>query len=358
MIFDRDQIVLGVSTAAAHQATLARKPWQPAGPFKPLVKQLAAEQLIYLGFNDPRAGTLLFERILPIIARQINVEVALARQRSGKTFPGLLVKLDRDVIPLASDLNRFLYPSTTTVAVDQRGATLTHREAILTLTSPITAAIAVSMLQPSLASARESAKRAECTNRLKSISRSIKQYLQVNHAFPRAAITDKQSKALLSWRVAILPFMEQRELYDKFHLNERWDSPHNMALLKEMPRVYRCPGRVRAEPFTTAYRVYVGNGALFEKARDIGIADVTDGASNTIMVVETEEGVPWTKPDELVFQPAARASLQGAGSAHRGGFHAVLADSTVRFFLDTIAPEVFWALITRAGGEPINPGEF
>ena len=358
LIFDRDQIVFGASTTAAHQAMLARKPWQPAGPFGPLVKQLAAENLIYLGLNDPRAGTLLFERILPIIARQINVEVALARQRSGKNSAGLSLKLDRDVIPSASDLNRFLYPSTTTVVVDPRGATLEHREAILTLTSPITAAIALGILQPSLASARESARRAECMNHLRSISRSITQYRQANQAFPRAAITDKNGNALLSWRVAILPFMEQRELYDKFKLDERWDSPHNMALLKEMPRVYRCPGRVRAEPFTTAYRVYVGNGALFEKARDLGMADVTDGASNTITVVETEETVPWTKPDEIVFQPAGRAALQGAGSAHRGGFHAALADNTVRFIRDTIAPEVFRALITRAGGEPVNPGEF
>ena len=102
----------------------------------------------------------------------------------------------------------------------------------------------------------------------------------------------------------------------------------------------------------------MGNGALFEKDKDIGVADVTDGTSNTIMVVEAREAVPWTKPDDLVFDPAAAPSLHGAGSPHPGGFNASMADGSVRFLKYTIDLKVFRALITRAAGEVVGRGAF
>ena len=159
-------------------------------------------------------------------------------------------------------------------------------------------------------------------------------------------------------RVLLSAYIEQQELYDKFKQDEPWDSPHNKALLKEMPPVYRCPIRTNVEPFTTNYRVFVGNGALFQKDQDIGVADVTDGTSNTIMIVEAKEAVPWTKPDDLSFDPAAAPSLHGAGSPHPGGFNASMADGSVRFLKNTIDLNVFRALITRAGGEVIGAGAF
>ena len=88
------------------------------------------------------------------------------------------------------------------------------------------------------------------------------------------------------------------------------------------------------------------------------MADVTDGTSNTLMVLEAKDAVPWSKPDELSFDPAAAPSLEGAGSPHPGGFNASMADGSVRFFKNTIDLKVFRALITRAGGEVIGPGAF
>ena len=60
--------------------------------------------------------------------------------------------------------------------------------------------------------------------------------------FPPAATTDGADKPLLSWRVAILPFLEQQPLYEQFHLDEPWDSPHNKTLIEQMPQVYAIPG--------------------------------------------------------------------------------------------------------------------
>ena len=156
--------------------------------------------------------------------------------------------------------------------------------------------------------------------------------------------------------MTILPYIEGGALYQKFKLDEPWDSPHNKALLKEMPATYLCPSRAQVEPFTTTYQVFTGKGTIFESGREPKLASITDGTSNTLMVVEAKQAVPWTKPDDLPFDPEAAPSLFGAGSLHPGGFNASMADGSVRFFKTTINLDAFRSLITRAGGEVIDPG--
>jgi prepilin-type processing-associated H-X9-DG protein len=194
---------------------------------------------------------------------------------------------------------------------------------------------------------------------MKQIGLAMHNYLSATNTFPKPMITDNNGKPLLSWRVAILPYIEQGELYNKFHLDEPWDSPHNKALINEMPPTYVCPSRGNVEPGTTTYRMFVGKGAFSEKDQGTPIAGITDGTSNTIMVVEAAEAVPWTKPDsDLEFDPDAKPSLYGAGSPHPGGFNALFGDGSVRFIKNSIAAQVFRALITRAGGEVIAADSF
>jgi prepilin-type processing-associated H-X9-DG protein len=182
-------------------------------------------------------------------------------------------------------------------------------------------------------------------------------YHDANGHFPRAVV-GKDGKRLLSWRVAILPYLEQQGLYNRFKLDEPWDSPHNKALLNEMPAFFACPSRP-LQPGLTAYRGFEGKGAFFEKDQDTGIANITDGTSNTIMVVEASEAAPWTSPDsDLPFDPEARPSLYGAGSSHPGGFNVATADGSVRFIKNSISAIVFKALITKAGGEVIQGAAF
>jgi prepilin-type processing-associated H-X9-DG protein len=180
-------------------------------------------------------------------------------------------------------------------------------------------------------------------------------------SFPRAAIFDSQGRPGLSWRVAILPLLGERELYAKFKLDEPWDSPHNKPLLTEMPAVYSCPSAPRDKPGFTHYRSFTGPGAFLEPASSgeirggLHIAAFTDGMSNTLMVVEAKQSVPWTKPSELPFDPTRPSDpLFGAGSSHYGGFNVVFADASVWFLPSTIAPDVFRALITRAGNEVVS----
>jgi prepilin-type processing-associated H-X9-DG protein len=339
------------------QAAAAHAHWRPGAAFVPVLNKLPAE-MIYLGLSDPRGGTAIFTRALPIVVRQINTEIVLSQRRAGKVAKDVYMRLDPGEVPEPEDLDRLLFPSLTTLTVDGQGASLTDRAAIPTLTSPAVGVAAAAFLVPALRSSLEASRRVQCVNNLKQIALAMHNFHASNNTFPRPAVLDAKGKPLLSWRVAILPFIDQQPLYEKFKLDQPWDSPHNKALLKEMPPVFRCPIGTKVETFTTTYRVLVGKGALFENDKEIGVADVTDGTSNALMVVEATDAVPWTKPEDLSFDPAAAASLIGAGSPHPGGFNASMADGAVRFFKTTIDLKVFRSLITRAGGEVVAPGAF
>jgi prepilin-type processing-associated H-X9-DG protein len=285
-------------------------------------------------------------------------EIALKPGQLGRPREAAGLRVDPDKIPRADELSRLLFPASMALAVDGDGASIVIRESIPSVSSPATAGVLVAILLPAVQSAREAARRAQCVNNLKQIGLALHNYHAANNAFPSSAITDPKGKPLFSWRVAILPYIEQQGLYNRFKLDEPWDSPHNQALLKEMPSTYVCPSRARVEPFTTTYQVFTGGGALFESGRGVTLPGVTDGTSNTLMVVEAQNAVPWTKPDDMTFDPAAAPSLCGAGSSHPGGFNVLMADGAVRFIKNAIDLRVFRALITRAGGEVIGPDAF
>ncbi len=214
----------------------------------------------------------------------------------------------------------------------------------------------MNLMFPAVSAAREAARRAQCTNNMKQIALALLNYVNVQQRLsPRRRSSSKDGKPLLSWRVAILPYLDQQPLYDKFHLDEPWDSPHNKALIKEMPQVFVCPSRADVQPGTTTYRVFTGPGTLFEAGKRTSLTSVTDGTSNTILAVESKEAVPWTRPDsDLPFDPDAAPSLYGAGSPHPGGFLIAMADGSVLTVADAIDPKVFRTLITRNGREVVD----
>ena len=158
--------------------------------------------------------------------------------------------------------------------------------------------------------------------------------------------------------MTILPFIEQQALYNEFHLDEPWDSAHNKTLIERMPTTYACPSRRDPEPGTTNYRVFTGKGTAFDQPEGTKIADITDGTSNTLGLVEAKEAVIWTKPEGLPFTGDGAAALNLAGSNHPGGFNAMFLDGSVRFLKVSIAADVFKALLTRNGGEIIQANDY
>jgi hypothetical protein len=215
-------------------------------------------------------------------------------------------------------------------------------------------AVGVGLLLPAVQKVREAAGRAQSQNNLKQIGIAMHNYHDANGAFPPAAICDKKGKPLLSWRVAILPYVEQQNLYQQFKLDEPWDSEHNIKLSKIRVKVYLDPRAPQEslEKGLTHYRLFYGNGAMFDLVRGTTFAQVTDGTSNTFMVVEAAEGVPWTKPDDLEYDP--KKPLPKFGNFTSGGFTALMGDGSVRFISNKTPEKALRALITANGGEVIE----
>lgn len=216
-----------------------------------------------------------------------------------------------------------------------------------------TVGILVGLLLPAVQAAREAARRMSAKNGLKQIGLAMHNYHSTYRKLPDRAIRDDDGKALLSWRVAILPFTEEQGLYEQFHLDESWDSPHNIKLLDKMPQVYVDPSAPVA-PGQTVFQVPQGDGLLFEEIGERKFRDILDGLSNTIMVVETsrDAAVPWTKPADHEFDLSN--PLAKTGDSHQGGFHVLMADGAVVFITNSIDQNLLRALLTRAGGETIS----
>ncbi len=192
----------------------------------------------------------------------------------------------------------------------------------------------------------EAADRMRSENNLKQMALAMHNYLATYNTFPAHAIYSKDGKPLLSWRVAILPYIEEDQLYKQFHLDEPWDSEHNKPLMEKMPKVFGDKGT------ETHYQVFVGKGAAFEGKEGTRIQDFTDGTSNTILIVEGPDTVPWSKPADYVFD-AEKPLPKLGGKPREKGFLAALADGSVRMISNKIEEKWLKAFITRNGGEVI-----
>jgi hypothetical protein len=210
------------------------------------------------------------------------------------------------------------------------------------------------MMLPAMMGARQAARRNEGMNNLKMIALGILNYHDVNKSLPAHANYSEDGKPLLSWRVHILPYVEQNELYKQFHLDEPWDSEHNKQLIAQMPDVFKAPG-VPLEPGKTNYLAVVGEACAFNGTKDgLPLQDITDGTSKTISVVEADpdQAVEWTKPDDLDFN--AEAPKAGLGKIHKTGWNAVFLDGHVMYISNDIDDNAVRAGMTRAGGEPLD----
>jgi hypothetical protein len=140
---------------------------------------------------------------------------------------------------------------------------------------------------------------------------AISNYESTYKALPPAVVTDADGKPLYSWRVVLLPFLEQKSLYDQFHLDEPWDSPHNVELLSSIPPVYRAPNETSFAPpgmYDTSYVAPVHPRAMISNPQR-KILQVADGLSFTIAIVESHDThTPWTAPDQLTPQQILQAN--------------------------------------------------
>jgi hypothetical protein len=223
--------------------------------------------------------------------------------------------------------------------------------------------IGIAVLLPAVQAGREASRRMSCSNNLKEIALAMHNYHSAFKQLPATATGGDPNNRLLSWRVAILPFIDgQESLYEEFHHDEPWDSEHNLSLVERMPDVYRCDSAGVLGAGKTTYMLPINAmpasaqnpPLLFEKDKITRFRDTLDGLSNTIMLVEAREqdAVIWTKPDDLPVDLSD--PLRVIGDTHAGGSHVLLADGAVVFITSSIDPGLLSALLTRNGGEIIE----
>ncbi len=226
-------------------------------------------------------------------------------------------------------------------------------EARMTATLPLTGLPLASAYTAVVKKAQQAAAVQQSANNMKQIALAMHNYHDTNNAMPPAAVCDKKGKPQLSWRVLILPYIEQEALYKQFKLDEPWDSDNNKKLIDKMPQVYAMPGKYKPGDTDTYYRVFVGNGAAFDWLTGTKIVGIADGSSNTIMCVTAATAVPWTKPDELEFDPEKDMGKL-IGMVVNGKAQISLCDGSVRTLSKLPSKETITALITKNGGEVIG----
>ena len=158
--------------------------------------------------------------------------------------------------------------------------------------------------------------------------------------------------------VLILPYMNEESLFNQFHLDEPWDSPHNKPLAAQIPPVFQCPSGGPLPPGSTTYAVIVDPRSMFTgEPAGVSFVSAQDGVSNTLLVVEAADPIPWTSPEDLSL--SSQGPEFGMGSKHPGGFNASMADGSVRFLRDSpdnpLDRKLLKGLATRNGGESVTP---
>lgn len=193
---------------------------------------------------------------------------------------------------------------------------------------------------------------------LLNIAIALHNYHDKNDLFPRANGDAEGRQTGLSWRVHILPYLDEDTLYKQFRLNEPWDSEHNKKLIAKMPNFFKSSG-VKATGKTSIHLI-TGPGTIFpeDAKRGTSLRDISDGTSNTIMAVQADPStaVEWTKPGGLPFDP--KNPKRSLGPIPEAGLHIVLADFSVKKLSAKISEKDLAAFITSSGGERVDHDVF
>jgi type II secretory pathway pseudopilin PulG len=228
---------------------------------------------------------------------------------------------------------------------------------LIVLTGLIGAALAV--LVPMVRVARREAMQIRSRNNLMQIGLALHNYNDVYGAFPPAYQCDAAGKPVHSWRVLILPFMEQIPLHQGYNFAEPWDGPNNRRLSPAAPSVFRSPFDNSRPPGETSYVAIVGPGTMWPDDKSRKIAEVTDGTSNTIMVVELlNSGIHWMEPRDLPVEDLAAVWRDPKHKPPRmDGWETsyafvLYADGSVHWLDREATLERLQALASTAGGEP------
>jgi hypothetical protein len=216
--------------------------------------------------------------------------------------------------------------------------------------------VLVALLLPAVQAAREAARRNSSINNLKMIMLAMFNHHDANGSFPAHASYGADGTPLLSWRVRLLPYMEQQALYEQFHLDEPWDSDHNKTLIPQMPAIYLDPSsNLPLMEGKTHYVGVMGEHMTFDGTpKGRSVKTIVDGTSNSIAIMQVNDAnaVTWTQPEDLKLDP--QNPMANIGALHSGVLLAGFCDGHVQSISLAIDWETFKALLTVDGEDVVQ----
>ena len=210
-------------------------------------------------------------------------------------------------------------------------------------------AIANSII-PVILKTQKDVKRVESMNNLRLLSLALLNYESSHRHFPPAVLTSPAGKKY-SWRIEILPFIEANSIYEKYRFDEEWDSPHNSKVTAQVPSAFAHPDSTSAT--AASYFAVVGEETIFTPdGKGATLGGISDGTSNTILLVEAKRDIHWAKPQDIEF--AKSGLLESLGGFHAGEFAACRADGSVVALPFSMGDKTLTELLTARGGEVIG----
>ncbi|MBI1248589.1 DUF1559 domain-containing protein [bacterium] len=193
---------------------------------------------------------------------------------------------------------------------------------------------------PDILYGRIAARRNASSNQLKQLALALHHYHDAYGRFPAAYLADADGKPMHSWRVLILPFLDEKDLFDRYDFDQPWNSPHNLAVAKQTPAVYESmllSSKQNKQGLTT-YKALAGPNTVLSTEGARSFREIPNGTANTIMTVDdTERPVPWSKPEDI--SPVDFLSTTWSDGYFQG-VNVGLADGSVRFVTDENKEEV------------------
>ncbi len=213
----------------------------------------------------------------------------------------------------------------------------------------------IGLLLPAVQAAREAARRMSCQQQFTQIGLALQNYHTVHKSLPPAYTVDAQGRKLHSWRTLILPYLEQKSVYDQIDLNKPWDDPANQSVASIVIPTYQCPSTV-IDPTMTTFVAVVDPSGIMSGPTPTRYREVLDGLANTLVVIEADSAnaVHWMSPDDVGMQQFLNRGGGRNDGGHLGGSHVMMADGTVVFMTDSVDSNLAQALVTKDKKDAVN----
>lgn len=312
---------------------------------------LAAADGVSEALADEGGVSALAYQDTPQLVRSVYPWLQMGIQMAAGELRKNGVEIDPTILPSREVILKHLKPGVATLSHSSDGFHFTSRHSLpgggnLAAAAPMGAAL----LLPAVQSARHAAESAQSMNNMKQIALAMHMYHDAHKKFP-TDIYSEDGKPLLSWRVQLLPYLEQNALYEQLKLDEPWDSEHNSRITSTVLELFNSPGSPPSA--NTRYLALKGPETVFPGEKAIMWKQITDGLSNTIAFVEAapERAAPWAKPADVKF--SAKKPRRGLPSPD-GSFLAAFCDGSIHKIAPVVDAEAVKAMATYAGGEAVD----